>query len=340
MKINTKKRLFSKLLTLLLIVIVLSVVVCMFLAFPVWPPKQPQWGVTFSVVQAEGLGLNWKEVYTSLLSELGVKHLRLIANWDVIEPTEGVYNFRVLDEQMDLAALHQADVVLAIGRKLPRWPECYTAPYATSLSEAQQQQRILELLAVIVKRYQQHPALSMWQVENEPLLAFGVCPPASPSFLREEVQLVHSLDTHPVLITDSGELHWWLNASSYGDVFGTTLYRTVFSQRTQQPFSYDYIYPAWLYRLKGRLVYLINGKQTIISELQGEPWGSKATIFLSAKERAQSFSLDRFKKNENFAARTQFGSAYWWGVEYWYWEKIHEGNPAFWEEAKNIFRNK
>lgn len=312
--------------------------IILLLALPLPRAKPQRLGVTFSIPQAQGFGLPWQETYQAILKDLQVKHLRLVAYWDTIEPTKDKYDFRVLDEQMNLAEVSGADVVLTIGRKLPRWPECYVPAWARGEPEKEQQARVLNMLTVLVKRYQHHPALFMWQVENEPLLAFGVCPPADPVFLAQEIALVHSLDSHPVLVTDSGELSWWLKASRFGDVFGTTLYRTVFSGRIHGPFSYDYIYPAWLYRLKGRLVYVLGGQQTVISELQGEPWGNKATQLLSPTERAQSFSPRRFQQIENFSARTQFSSAYWWGAEYWYWEKIHEHNPQFWDQAKKMFR--
>jgi hypothetical protein len=323
---------------MLLTIIVTLLIVVAWLGRPEFKAEQMEYGVTFSAPSAEWVTGDWKEVYGAILHDLGVKRLRLSAYWNVIEPADGKFDFSGLDYQMDRAAEEGAQVVLSIGRKLPRWPECHVPDWAAGWPEEQQQARIIKMLAIVIERYQDHPALRMWQLENEPLLDFGGCPPEDRQFLAEEERLVRALDNkHPILITDSGELNWWLDAAKYGDILGTTMYRTVHSIRTNRPFSYDYIFPAWLYRAKARLVKLAEGKDTIISELQGEPWGSGAYIYMSEQERGESFSLDRFIELKKFAERTQLNEAYWWGVEYWYWEKVKNNNPAYWDFAKTLF---
>jgi hypothetical protein len=64
--------------------------------------KSPQqekiiWGATFSQKHAQDLGLDWQETYLSILDDLQVKHLRLIAYWDLIEPENNQYHFDALD---------------------------------------------------------------------------------------------------------------------------------------------------------------------------------------------------------------------------------------------------
>jgi len=307
------------------------------LAFPKFESVEPEWGVTFSQPHAEGIGLDWREAYDATLEDLGVKKLRLSAYWNVLEPNDDDFDFNVMDYQMDKAAEHDAKVILSIGRKLPRWPECHTPNWAEGLSEAEQQQKVLEMLPVVIERYKDHPALRMWQLENEPLLTFGECPPEDREFLETEEALVRSLDDHPIMITDSGELNSWLGAAQFGDLVGTTMYRTVFSQRTQKRFIYDYIFPSWGYRLKARYVKLLHNKEVIISELQGEPWGARAFTDMTREEKNASFSPDRFLQLSDFAERTQLPEAYWWGVEYWYWEKEVKGNDEYWDIARDIF---
>jgi hypothetical protein len=178
----------------------------------------------------------------------------------------------------------------------------------------------------------------MWQLENEPLLDFGHCPEEDREFLAREEAVVRRLSSKPVMVTDSGELNWWIDASKFGDVLGTTMYRTVHSARTNRPFSYDYIFPAWLYRAKARVVGMLRDKPVIISELQGEPWASVPWTEASAEERRQSLSPERLVQLQKFAARTQLPEAYFWGVEYWYWEKVKQNEPVFWETARGFFR--
>lgn len=314
------------------------VVAILVLAVPLPGPSQ-EYGVSFSAQQAEYVGVDWKEAYDALLDDLGVRRLRLAAYWGVIEPQDGVFDFSELDYQMDRAAEVNARVIVAVGRKLPRWPECHTPEWAAQLPEARQQAQVLEMLEVVVKRYQDHPALYLWQLENEPLLDFGICPPEDRAFLAQEELLLRSLDSsHPILITDSGELNSWLEAGAFGDQVGTTMYRTVHSKRTNRPFSYDYIFPAWLYRLKGRLVYFVHGKDVLISELQGEPWGASQYPDMTVEERRRVLSPERLQALQRFAARTGFPEAYWWGAEYWYWEKEVNGEPIFWETARGFFK--
>lgn len=194
-----------------------------------------QFGVSFSAAQATGTGLNWREVYQAILYDLGVRRLRLGAYWDEIEPAPGAFDFAALDYQIDEAAKAGASVVVTVGRKVQRWPECHEPQWVRGMSETERQHAILTMLSVVVARYRAHPALAMWQLENEPFLDFGRCPPSDARFFVREMDLVRALDhDHQIVVTDSGELNWWLVASRYGDVVGTTVYRTVFSGRTQR----------------------------------------------------------------------------------------------------------
>lgn len=320
--------------------IALGILCCMTLALsaPSPFPRALIHGVSFSYPQAESLGLSWKEAYNAVLNDLGVRNLRLSAYWNTIEPRDDEFDFTALDYQMDRAAERGARVILAIGRKLPRWPECHDPLWVRSLSETDVQENILAMLTRVVERYRNHPALRMWQLENEPFLDFGACPPGDIEFLQREQALVRTYDSsHPILITDSGELNSWLAAASFGDLLGTTMYRTVFSHRTQRLFSYDYIFPSWFYRLKSRYVGMLFGKDVVISELQGEPWGHSPFASMSVEERLVIFPPERLITIHRFAERTQLPEAYWWGVEFWYWEKVVQNRSAYWDYAKRMF---
>lgn len=333
-----KQKKVSRIRAVAAIVFGILVVGVLLLAFPSPFPPVQEYGVSFSPKEAEGLGLNWKETYTALLDDVQVRHLRLSAYWDLIEQQEGAYDFSSLDFQMQEAAKRNADVILAVGRKLPRWPECHVPEWAKGRSEQEQQEKTLELMARVVDRYKHSEHLLMWQLENEPLLSFGICPPADEAFLVRQQDSIREHDpSRPILVTDSGELNSWLGASKYGDILGTTMYRTVFSKRTQKLFHYDYLFPSWMYRLKARYVYLLRGKNVLISELQGEPWGVKPFAEMTGEERRQSFSPERFRELAAFAKRTQLPVAYWWGGEYWYWEKVKNGDASYWNIAKEIF---
>lgn len=337
-----KKTVWQTMRIVLLVCVGILLATILLLAFPSFLPVTQTVGVTFSAPQATGIGLNWKEAYIAMLDDLQVKHLRLSAYWDSIQPVSSdAYDFSDLDYQISEAQKRDAHVVLSIGRKLPRWPECHIPTWAQALSEQDQQKQVLNMLAVVVDRYKNNSALGTWQLENEPLLVFGICPKADTKFLAQEQGVVRAHDSsHAILITDSGELDSWLGAAQYGDELGTTMYRTVFSNRTKKLFHYDYLFPSWLYRLKAHYIGILFHKQVIISELQGEPWGTKPYTEMAESERLQSFSPARFLQLELFAQRTQLPEVYWWGVEYWYWEKTVNHNEVYWNIAKGIFAPK
>ncbi len=97
------------------------------------PPqvKNITYGVVFSQKHAQNLGLDWKENYSAILEDLQVKDIKLAAQWDLLEPEAGKYDFGDLDWQLDQAKKQGARVMLAIGMKTPRWPECHLPGWAS-----------------------------------------------------------------------------------------------------------------------------------------------------------------------------------------------------------------
>lgn len=295
-------------------------------------------GVSFAPSQTDYLGLDGRDVYAAILDELKVRHLRLGAYWNRIEQTPGNYDFSELDYYMNEGAKRNAKVILAIGKRLPHWPECHVPAWAQNLSEPQKNAAIETLVIATVNRYKNHPALDKWQVENEPFLtAFGECPKMSQQFVKDEMALVKSLDPlHPTLTTDSGELATWLRTAYLGEYFGSTVYRVVLSPHGLLGYiSHEPSIPAAQYRLKAWL----SGKpvdKIILSEVQAEPWPSRDLRNTTLTEQFESMDLGLFNRTVAFVKKTGFPEAYLWGVEWWYWLKLH-GHPEFWDFAKTLF---
>ena len=143
------------------------------------------WGVNFSQKHSQSLGLDWKENYLALLDDLKVKNIKLAAHWDLIEPQENQFNFQDLDWQLEKAEEKGAKIILAIGMKTPRWPECHIPEWAKNKSKQEQQKEILKMLENIVLRYKDSPTIKYWQVENEPFFPFGDCPWVDKDFLKK-----------------------------------------------------------------------------------------------------------------------------------------------------------
>ena len=158
---------FRKLLIGILIFVLVCGIVLFFMTRKAAPSKIV-YGMSFNTLYATELGLDWKETYDAILDDLHVKHLRLAAHWPMVEPLSHVYNFKELDYQIKRAGEVHADVILAVGKRLPRWPECHVPDWAKDLPKDQQQQEILDYMTTVINRYKNDPTITTWQIENEP----------------------------------------------------------------------------------------------------------------------------------------------------------------------------
>lgn len=320
---------------LILSLVILSLLVIWRLSFLFKFPSVPQFGVTFSSLQTKELGLQWKEVYLATLDELNVKKIRLPVYWDEIEKKQGQYDFADLDWKMFEAQKRDAKIILAIGQRVPRWPECHRPAWEESATYETQKADLRRFLELTVLRYKNNPALEIWQVENEPFLnIFGNCPVGDKKLLDEEIALVRKIDPkHKVMVTDSGELSFWFKTAKKGDYFGTSVYRSVETFLGQ--LSYKYIIPPLFYRAKAWLV----GKpieQIFVSELQAEPWTRQPMTKTSVKVQEKSFNLQSLNDNIAFSRNLGFPRVYLWGVEWWYWKKL-QGDNSYWTTAQALF---
>lgn len=297
-----------------------------------------KWGVSFSIAQTKSLGLDWQKTYLGILDDLKVGHIRLSTPWKDLEAEPDKFNFEDTDFMLSEADKRQIRVLLVLGAKQPRWPECQLPKWTNRLSKVEKQQRLLNLIEKVVLRYKNNRSIWAWQIENEPLFPFGdKCDAIDRQFLKEEVALVKRLDRRPLVLTDSGELGSWRTPMALSDIFGTTLYRTVHSE------FFGYFYwplPPAFYNVKSFLIkkfFAPNNQRTIIIELQAEPWSPKALNQMPIDQQIQVFSADNFKDNIIFGKRTGFDEIYLWGVEWWYYMQT-KGQFEYLELAKKLFR--
>jgi hypothetical protein len=322
-----------------IVVLIILVIFCFYLiswTFDFGKEKEFKLGITFSQYYAkEQLGLDWRKTYLSLLDDLNPKYLRLIAYWQYLEPEEREFDFSDLDWQISQAEKRNKKVILVVGHRVPRWPECHAPRWARAqISNLKSQ--ISNYIEKVINHYKSKEAIWAWQVENEPLLkVFGNCPPPDREFLKKEIALVKSLDpTRPVVITDSGELSLWLKTAGLSEI---TLYRTVWNRYIGY---FKHLYPPIFYTLRAWLVKKFFGNQkVIISELQGEPWapGHRSLAKFPLDEQLEHFTPKDLKKNVEFAKKTGIEEIYLWGAEWWYWLKEKHNDDRFWNKAKEIF---
>lgn len=303
------------------------------------------WGVTYSPKFARQLGLDWKESFSAIVDELRPEHVRLIAYWDDIEKTRDTYDFSELDWQLARLETARPEVILALGMKVPRWPECHIPAWARGLSTEAREAELRAYMRDIVARYKKNPLIRVWQVENEPYLMFGQCPAREADFVKQEINLVKSIDpTRPAMTTDGGEFGLWFRAAREADIFGTTMYRKVYPRFIIGPLFGTVEYPLSprYFRLKERIVRQIigdNQKRFLVGELQAEPWGERSIQELSYEEQIQLFSPEYFRETIQYAKDAGFDEYYLWGAEWWYFLKTRYNDDRIWEEAKVIMRH-
>lgn len=299
-------------------------------------------GVTFSPKYASELFLDPKKTYLNMLEDLQIKYLRLPVYWDEVEHNQGNYTFSEQDYYLTEAQKKGVQVILVVGMKQPRWPECFLPDWAEGLHPRERDQQILKLVDTEVKHFKKYQNIIAWQVENEPFLSFGQCPqPDSQTLTRvkQEIALVKSLDQRPVLITDSGELTTWRKSLPLANWFGTTLYRTVWSPIFG---TVDYPLPPIFYPVKAKIVKFLTGAKTeknIVAELQAEPWATSSSNItdIPIKEQVTLMPVSKIKYNMDYARQTGFDQVYLWGVEWWYYMK-ENGRGEYLENLKLFFK--
>ena len=299
------------------------------------------WGVTYTSPYAEELGLDGRETLIKILDDLKVREFRIVAFWSEIEKNEGGYDFSEIDFQIESIKSRDGKIILAVGKRLPRWPECHEPQWAKQkeLSREQTNEKILKYVEATINRYKGEKTIWAWQMENEPFLfGFGECHYVDDEFLDAEISLIKRLDSsRPVILTDSGEFGVWFRAYKRADIFGTTMYRVVLSRLI--PIGYfKYPLDSDFFKTKTGIMEAIWGKKEIINvELQAEPWLKKSPPEIPLDEQLKAFSFNQFKENIEYAKEVGFEKNYLWGVEWWYWMKEKQNHPEFWEEARKLY---
>ena len=307
-------------------------------------PYEIEFGVSFSPLYAESLGLDPQKTYQAILDELHPKSVRLPVYWSEVERENDQFNFREVDWYLQEAGKRGVKAVLAVGYRNFRYPECYPPDWAKNLGDKEFEEELFEYLASSVEHFSSGdlPAgkaglsrtIEAWQVENEPLdlpIFRRWCRHFSSSLIARELSFVKEHDSHhrPIVLTFGGEVllrSFWKEAIQKADVFGVSFYpRTVlpggFVIQTYRlgPFSPRNI-------AKERQFATNLGKKFWVVEMQAEPWGG----------REETMSPETLK--ENYDLLLQFGGAervYLWGAEWWYKERL-EGRDELWVMGREI----
>lgn len=299
--------------------------------------NQPdQIGVSFSSKYAKELGLEPNETFLALLDDLKVRQFRLMSYWDDIENTNGVYDFKDLDFQMNEAAKRGAKVSLAMGLRQPRWPECHFPSWAAGMEQKQWEGELYEFVGKVAERYRTHAALASYQLENEAFNRSFAAPcegTYSRSRIREEQLIIKRLDPHHAIITNISNRYSVPLTIPIGERFGFSVYHRVYDKRVPGGY-FNYPLNPFFYTWRAAMLERYWRRPVIVHELQAEPWGPRATKDLSVQEQNQSMDLARLLEQIEYGKKTGIKHRDLWGAEWWYWRKVKFSDPSLWEAMR------
>ncbi len=299
-------------------------------------------GASFIPDYAESFGLNPKQTLHAIIYDLNIKNLRFVSYWSDIEPVKGQYDFSTLDWEFAQADAAHAKVTLSIGLRQPRWPECHPPSWVnTGAPDSQWEPELDQYMTAVIERYKNNPALQSYQLENEYFLkAFGTCQNFDRNRLISEFNLVKKLDpNHMVIIARSNNALGTPLGQPTPDEFGVSVYKRVWDATITHRY-FEYPFPAWFYAFLAGTEEIITGKNTIIHELQAEPWppNGKGITQISLAEQNKSLDATRLKDRFKYGEATGIKTIYLWGAEYWYYRKEILHDPDLWNVAKQQYQ--
>lgn len=290
------------------------------------------WGTTFSQKYCAELGLDWREVYQRMLAELPFTTIRLCAYWDLIEPAKDKYDFADLDWQIAQAGQRGIKITLALGRKVPRWPEYHEPSWALSRNGKYLHACTLKMISKVIKRYRGNPAVVAFQIENEPFWNFGPTKfPLHYADVQAEVELARKLTSKPLVMTDTGEWSDWSQCAKLADRVGVNIYPITYRDDKYV----HYRVSAFSFFRKGQRFKEKYDRALFVSELQAEPWGPGVVQDLPESEWSKSISVQKLRHNMRLARRAGFDEVWLWGVEWWYYLAKH-GNSGFIDFVRSL----
>lgn len=298
-------------------------------------------GTTFIPDYASQLGLDPKSTFDALLS-INVRHFRLTSYWEDSESVKGSYNFDNLDWQFNKAKERNAKIILVLGLRQPRWPECHMPTWAASENKSEWQPQLENYIKAVVNRYKDYPNLEAYQLENEYFLrGFGTCTDFSRDRLISEYNLVKQTDPHhEVIVSRSNNAIGMPIGKPTPDLFSISIYKRVWDAGFTHRYL-EYPFPAWYYAFIAGMQEIFINRNMIIGELQAEAWppDKKNITEIPISEQNKSLNSKRLEDRFKYGEATGMKQIYLWGSEYWYYRKTILHDPSLWNVAANNFKN-
>ncbi|MEO8785080.1 MAG: hypothetical protein ABI221_02045, partial [Candidatus Saccharimonadales bacterium] len=125
------------------------------------------------------------------------------------------------------------------------------------------------------------------------------------------------------------------------DIVAVSVYKRVWDKTLTHRY-FEYPFPAWFYGFLAGADKIATGKDTIIHELQAEPWlppGFNMNDPKSSAEAAKSMNPARLKDRIQYGEATGMKTIDLWGSEYWYYRKEKLHDPGLWNVAKTAIHD-
>jgi hypothetical protein len=300
-------------------------------------------GVTFIPDYAQSLGVNPEQTMDALIN-IGVKQFRLVSYWNDTEPEPNQYDFSQLDWEFQKAQAAHATIILTVGLRQPRWPECHAPSWVnTSQPDKDWQPQLEAFMSKVVERYKNSPSLESYQLENEYFLkGFGDCTNFDRNRLVSEYNLVKKLDpSHPIIIARSNNAIGYPVGQPTPDEFSISVYKRVWDGNFTHRYL-EYPFPAWYYGFIAGFQKIFLHRNMMIAELQAEAWPpiGQSIQQTSLAEQNKSINAKRLKDRFEYGKATGMKQIDLWGAEYWYYRLKVLHDPSLWNVAKQEFSEK
>lgn len=296
--------------------------------------SQPDIGVSFSIKECGHYGEDWQKALKYTI-DLGFRRFRLMSYWDVHEATEGDIDFTDLDKQIEIIEKAGGYVTLAIGMRQPRWPETHLPQWTKELSNEEVEQKYIKYHRKVIEHFKDNATIQSWQLENEFWLRnFGESFNFDRKRLNKEFNLIRQLDPLRPIIMSTAKVISLPLLTPTPDIYSTSVYRNIYSS-DKKKYTKTSIKPE-TYKIRRYLTLMIKNRDTIIHELQMEPWGPSATWKMSVEEQYKSMNPEELKLAISYAQQTSMTYIDTWGAEWWYWVSTTKDQPNVASTVKKI----
>jgi len=295
------------------------------------------YGVTFISDYASYLGTDPQASFKALRDDMGIHRFRLVTYMNDVEPQKGVYDFSDIDWQLQMIAQVHGAATVSIGMRQPRWPECHLADWAATESVAQRSSDVDDYIKATVAHLKNYPVVQSYQLENEYFLGvFGACPPASRTQLINEYNITKATDPkRPIILSLANNYFGIPTGQPRPDEFGVSVYKRVFDYTVTRRY-FEYPFTPRYYAYRAGLTEIFTGRESMLHELQVEPWPATGFDIRTAplSEEYKSMNPKIAASRIQYGRATGFRDIDMWGGEWWYYLKVVRHDPAVWNAVK------